>query len=419
MDILIEPSEDRFLNAGDSAMMRVAIERLCAMWPDARIYVLTNHPDLLPRYSSQVLPLSNAGRSLWIDEGLMHLPAWRRSLYLEHPTISSVLRRLRYWSHPPEYQQSVEAFLRLMRSVNAFVVAGMGGLTCAFPGYAAMVLDTLSLAQECGVPTFLLGQGLGPFDSELEQHARGVLRGVDYIALREGRHGPALLRKWGLRREQWTVTGDDAIELALQNRHNSLGQAIGFNVRVSEYSGVSNDLANDLRAPLQEVAAALNAPFQVIAISRVPEEDDASRAESLIPGYPVQSPEETPDEPMSVIRQIQHCRIVITGSYHAGVFALAQGIPVVGLFANDYYQWKFEGLAHQFGDGCCSLRLGTADFCRELQRIVRHFWLNASYLRAELLECAQRQQQASAAAYAHVSSLLGHPLSEGNQCLSQ
>jgi colanic acid/amylovoran biosynthesis protein len=419
MDILIEPSEDRFLNTGDSAMMQVAIKRLCAMWPDARIYVLTNYPDLLPRYSSQVLPISNAGRSLWIAEDLMHLPAWRRSLYLEHPSISSVLRRLRYRSHVPEDQQSVEAFLRMMRRVSGFVVAGMGGLTCAFPGYAAMVLDTLSLARECGVPTFLLGQGLGPFDSELEEHARRVLRGVDYIALREGRHGPALLRKWGLRREQWTVTGDDAIELALQNRADSLGQAIGFNIRVSEYSGVSNDLATDLRGPLQDIGAALNAPFQIIAISRVPEEDDASRAQALITGYPAQSQQKTPDELMRVIREIQHCRIVITGSYHAGVFALAQGIPVVGLYANDYYQWKFEGLAHQFGDGCCILRLGRSDFSCELQRIVRHSWSNASCLRTELLECAVRQQQAGTAAYAHVSSLLRHPLSDGDQCLSQ
>jgi len=419
MDILLEPSEDRFLNAGDSAMMQVAIRRLCAMWPDARIYVLTNHPNLLPRYSSQVLPISNAGRSLWIAEDLTRLPPWRRALYLEHPSISSILRRLRYWSHPPEDQQSVEVFLRMVRGVGAFVVAGMGGLTGAFTGYAAMVLNTLSLAQEYGVPTFLLSQGLGPFDSELEQHARRVLRGVDYISLREGRHGPALLQKWGLRREQWTVTGDDAIELGLQNRGNSLGQKIGFNIRISEYSGLSNDLATDLRAPLQEVAAALNAPFQVIAISHVPEEDDASRAAALIRGYPVQTAEEPPDEPIRVIRQIQHCRIVVTGSYHAGVFALAQGIPVVGLFANDYYQWKFEGLAHQFGEGCCILRLGTPDFSGELQRIVRHFWSNASCLRAELLECAERQQQAGTAAYAHISSLLGHPLSEGNQCLCQ
>jgi len=64
MDILIEPSEYRFLNAGDSAMMQVLVKRLCAMWPRTRMHVLTDYPDLLPRYSAQVLPVSNTGRAL-------------------------------------------------------------------------------------------------------------------------------------------------------------------------------------------------------------------------------------------------------------------------------------------------------------------------------------------------------------------
>jgi hypothetical protein len=62
MDILVEPSEYRFLNAGDSAMTQVAISRLCGMWPEAHIRVLTNHPELLPSYSAKVVPLSHTGR---------------------------------------------------------------------------------------------------------------------------------------------------------------------------------------------------------------------------------------------------------------------------------------------------------------------------------------------------------------------
>ena len=35
--------------------------------------------------------------------------------------------------------------------------------------------------------------------------------------------------------------------------------------------------------------------------------------------------------------------VEVTGSYHAGVFALAQGIPVVGLLQSAYYEQKFIG----------------------------------------------------------------------------
>jgi polysaccharide pyruvyl transferase WcaK-like protein len=33
----------------------------------------------------------------------------------------------------------------------------------------------------------------------------------------------------------------------------------------------------------------------------------------------------------AIIDRISHCRIMITGTFHGAVFALSQGIPVIGL----------------------------------------------------------------------------------------
>jgi len=430
MEILIEPSEYRFLNAGDTAMMQIAIGRLGKMWPEACMHVFTNHPDLLPRYSPRVSPLANTGRLRWLSENLISsrfapwqselLKAWGRALSVQHPSTAGFLRRLRYRSpYNPQDQKSVEQFLALMRKADLFVVAGMGGLTSAFPEYAAMVLDTLALAHACKVPTVLFGQGLGPFDQQLEKHARRVLRQVNYIALREGRHGPALLRAWGIPDERWAITGDDAVELAIQYRREQTGRAIGINVRMADYSAVSKDAVADLRDPLQQVAASLDAPLRAVPISRLPDEDDNQQIESLLQGYSaVERPEAAVDTPLRVTQEVQHCRIVITGSYHAGVFALAQGIPVIGLVANDYYRWKFEGLAHQFGDGCCVLGLGTSATAATLHQMVRNLWQAAPILRPALLASGDRQQQASRAAYEHVFSLVAkHPA--GVRCAFQ
>ena len=53
---------------------------------------------------------------------------------------------------------------------------------------------------------------------------------------------------------------------------------------------------------------------------------------------------------LRLIEQISRCRLVIVGSYHAAVFALAQGVSAIGLAGNAYYLQKFEGLAaNQFG----------------------------------------------------------------------
>lgn len=414
MEILLEPSEYRFLNAGDSAMTQVAISRLRSMWPEAEIRVLTSHPELLPAYSPRVSPLTNDGRLRWLGENLFPLPlvrtrckSWSRSISIRQPKIARRLRDLRYVLRSPHDRQVMEEFLTVVGKANVFVVAGMGGLTSAFHDYTVMILDTLALAQALKVPTVLFGQGIGPFDGGLGEKAADVLRKVDYIALREGRHGPALLRAWGVPEERWSVTGDDAVELAFGHRRPPMGQAIGVNLRVSNYSAVSEGIVARLREPLLQIASELGMPFRVIPISRLPDEADAAQVERLLDGYaPVEYPDSAVDSPLRVIEEIGHCRIVITGSYHAGVFALSQGIPVIGLVASDYYQWKFDGLAHQFGDGCRVLRLAAPTLALDLQTMFRELWDGAADLRPALLRVAERQREASRSAYAHVASLL-------------
>ena len=124
---------------------------------------------------------------------------------------------------------------------------------------------------------------------------------------------------------------------------------------------MTESIASNLREPLQQIARSVGAPLRAIPISRLPDEADALQAEILFEGYDlVEYPDSPIDTPLGVIDEIKHCRLVVTGSYHAGVFALAQGIPVIGLVATEYYQWKFDGLAHQFGEGCRVLRVGTS-----------------------------------------------------------
>jgi colanic acid/amylovoran biosynthesis protein len=207
------------------------------------------------------------------------------------------------------------------------------------------------------------------------------------------------------------VTGDDAVELALEHRRQQMGRAIGVNLRVSNYSAVTAGMAARLREPLLQTASELGAPLRVIPISRLPDEADAMQVERLLDGYaPVEYPDSAVDSPMRVIEEIGHCRIVITGSYHAGVFALSQGIPVIGLVASDYYQWKFDGLAHQFGEGCRVLRLEAPSLTLRLRTMFRELWDGAADLQPVLLSAAERQQEASRSAYSQVATLLRNRL---------
>jgi colanic acid/amylovoran biosynthesis protein len=100
-----------------------------------------------------------------------------------------------------------------------------------------------------------------------------------------------------------------------------------------------------------------------------------------------------------VIKQITRCRIVVTGAYHAAVFALSQGIPVVGLAKSPYVVQKFLGLADQFGTGCQLVFLDGSDLYQALLAAMEKTWMCADELRSSLQEAALRQIGASRRAY--------------------
>jgi colanic acid/amylovoran biosynthesis protein len=104
--------------------------------------------------------------------------------------------------------------------------------------------------------------------------------------------------------------------------------------------------------------------------------------------------------PIQVIDEIKRCRVVVTGSYHAAVFALSQGIPAIGLVKSSYYASKFLGLAAQFGSGCEVLFLDdTSRLEDRLETALENLLKNAPENQQKLLEKAQLQIQASRNAY--------------------
>ena len=97
---------------------------------------------------------------------------------------------------------------------------------------------------------------------------------------------------------------------------------------------------------------------------------------------------------------------MITGSYHAGVFALANGIPVVGIAASAYYVDKFEGLADMFGEGCRVWSPDGADSTEQLRRAADELWESAERTRSQLLASAERQIASCRATYAKIAALV-------------
>jgi polysaccharide pyruvyl transferase WcaK-like protein len=305
-------------------------------------------------------------------------------------------------------EDSLDSFLGSIEAADIVVVAGMGGITDAFQDYAFQLLDTLDLAIHLGKITAMFSQGMGPIESsKLRARAQEVLSRVDLIALRESRAGVPLLDSLKVARERILVTGDDAIEAAFDRRASCPGDRLGVNVRSADYSGVGQCSLEQLRPILLETVGACGASIAAVPTSRHPSERDSSTLRLLLAGYDsVSDYGEGLDTPHKVIEQIKHCRVLVTGSYHAAVFALAQGTPVVCLVNSGYYADKFLGLLAQFPGGGEVVSLQDGQLRTRFRDAVTKMWGSAEQVRPELLASARRQIQLGHAAYQRLHDIV-------------
>jgi polysaccharide pyruvyl transferase WcaK-like protein len=442
--ILIENSEYWLSNVGDLAMMEVTIRRLRERWPQARIGVLTNTPHLLRAYFPQAVPVQPRGREPWPEAGVLArfvartgprcvgpfqigwvtAKAWlpqkvaglRRKLRklvalsglrTRPERVEPAASRLRPAAEPMSERPNT---LAAARTSSIVLALGGGYLTDADQVQSHRVLELLETARSLGIPTAMLGQGLGPIDDpDLVSRTSMVLPGVDYIGLREGRRGPDLLARAGVPLAGFEVTGDDAIELSYAERREALGTDIGVCLRVAGYSPVSRQVRRSLPTALHVIGRELGAGLLPLFIAEYRSQDRRSTL-PLINGYEAARPPlHRFARPGQVAAQVGACRVVLTGAYHAAVFSLAQGIPVVALSSSQYYDDKFLGLSDMFGEGLQLLRLDDGDLNMKVPTAIRAAWDLAPQARARLLTRAEEQIAESKRGLERVLDLVDAP----------
>ena len=408
--VFILPGAPDCANLGDLAMLQVAIERLRGLWPEARLHVVTRDSEVLHRHCPEVESVPWKGRNRWL-----RIRALPRALFPNLPERccrALPLAAARSWRLGvllwPEQRRLVQAFADALFSADLIVLSGCGLLTDAFAHNAIQMLDTLAAAQRCGIPTVLLSQGIGPITRpDLLRRTSEVLPRVESIFLRERRTSAPLLKQLRVSESRIAVTGDDTVELAFRQRRAEIGRQIGVSLRLANYSAMTPDLVAVGRRVLADKAREFQTRLVGIPIRSGPVDSDIQALDRLL-NNPLVAGDIGHDlhTPLDVIRRTSDCRLVVTGSYHAGVFALAQGIPVVAFAASDYYRDKFLGLADQFGAGCRVLGTHEPEFTSQLDRTIEEIWKQAPVLRPALLNAAEAQIKAARAAYQQLPALL-------------
>jgi polysaccharide pyruvyl transferase WcaK-like protein len=300
-------------------------------------------------------------------------------------------------------------YIRAVTRADLVVASGAGVFTDAFLENAGGVLDTLELALRHNVPAAAFGQGIGPVSNPaLLRRLAEILPRLDLIGLRERRESARLLDAFGVKPEQVIVTGDDAIEMAARGAQPELGEAIGVNVRVARYAGVTASGVDAIRPAVRRAAQRLAAPLVAVPIAHHSDcHDGVAIRAVLADDDEAASPIVDLGTPARAIAEVSRCRVVVTGSYHAAVFALAQGIPVIAIAATEYYRAKFAGLAELFGSGCTIVTNHSSSASNDLESAIVDAWARAPGGRESLLRAADAQIQRGREAYQRLGSIIG------------
>jgi polysaccharide pyruvyl transferase WcaK-like protein len=423
MRIVVENGDYHLYNHGDVAMLQVAIARLQELWPKARIEVITAAPDLLKTYCPTAHPLNFKGHYGWDNARRLFRPVHRlvpkpvsqvltrveRAIWFKWPALALRWLRFSHRSGSDLDLGEIETFLGAILEADLVVASGGGYIADAFRRQAALVLEILELAAQLGKPTAMFSQGLGPVQhAGLRARVRKTLTAVDVIALREDRAGLPFLKSLGISPDRAVTTGDDALEPAYIARAPGLGNSLGVGLRATAYSAFDDKRAGGLPSAIRHLSRKHAAPVVPIPISFHSHDEDAKILRRLLSAADTASDGgQSLSSPQEIISQVSLCRLVIAGSYHAAVFALAQGIPALCLARADYYQAKFLGLADQFGPGCEVMVLDDSCLSERLEATADHLWQTADLLRPGLLAAAQRQIEAGRAAYQRLYDLVG------------
>jgi polysaccharide pyruvyl transferase WcaK-like protein len=351
-----------------------------------------------------------------ISEGFVkHLPQARIRIatFAEH-----VIRRA-----CPDFEPQVlhhredrysAAFAELISEADVVGVVLTGAFSDAFVEHAMGLLYTLELTSGMGKPTIVLSAGFERVtDPQLLARAKQILPRVDWIGCRENAEGPALLREWGVPESRILITGDAALPGSYSQAQPSIGGNVGISLRLTPYSGLDETFLPQLEEPLTRFASACEAELVPVPISLEGPSDLSALAR--ICG----SPKESSDayDLARLAAAISGCRVVVSGSYHAAVFALGQGIPVVAVGESLHYRTKMAGLQAMFPEGCRVLHPGDR-FSLRLAREVERQWVEAPATRPVTLDRVREQIRVQEEAWKHMAETITRSLDQRKPALA-
>ena len=243
---------------------------------------------------------------------------------------------------------------------KTYIRSGSGSLndiwfwSSMYPQYTEARIAKLN-----GAKVYFVGQGIGPLTTKFRlQILKRFAESCDFITLRDPERSANLLYASHPITKNWEVVGDDAIDYPKEEAPKVISdllinkQYVICQFRPTDYEKTLNDKYwEKLAITLQKIKKE-NDRLMFLAISfstgRVNDLEPAKKINSAI-GEKLLEIVEYELSPGQAKSLFENAQFSIGQSYHFGVFSLAENTAFIGLYSNDYYHDKLNGLLEWYG----------------------------------------------------------------------
>lgn len=315
---------------GDEAMLQANLERLRELFPGAALTVASRDPAWSSRlYGVAAVPRLDLSRLPGAKESV---ESWLHRLVAACEELLAGKR-----SDPPE--GIPEETVRALAESDGLLISGGGNLNTSWLDQLYERLFLLALADRLGVPSVLTGQTLGPHIEPREREIlRQVLRSVRLVAVREP-YSLVVARALGVPMERTAMHLDDAFFLP-RGEAGPAERSGWIAVTVTRFSGPLEPLAAQLGA------VALETGRRLILVPHAKQpDDDIEQARRVLELLHPSVRAEAVDVPSSERGRwlVDNADLVLSMRYHPLVFAVAGGVPALGIYVDEYTRVKLRG----------------------------------------------------------------------------
>ncbi len=270
-------------------------------------------------------------------------------------------RRLRRGKRTRFLSAEAQALLQTIRWADLLLSVGGGYLTSQWR-YTELYAKSCAyvLAAALGTKVLLSGQSIGPLTTPFDRRFVGwALNHADVIVLRDADRSARLLHRIGVRRPTIVESVDDALATPAADRgavEACLARAGIAPTRpwivatLHQWPGLG-DAHRRLPALLDEVVDTTGAQVVLLPMKFTPPDDDVVTLHGIRQQMRRRDAARVLEGPLSdalAVGIIARSRLAIASRYHLAVFALANGVPCLSIFAGRYYQNKLRSIHAQF-----------------------------------------------------------------------